>query len=102
MSYRLPCTLAINIVQATSFNQTLDNWDVALVDDMSHMFSEAKSFNQPIGGWNTGNVALLIGAFEGASSFDQDIGGMYETQVALPESSKITQCPHGFFALFSL
>jgi surface protein len=38
-------------LNATSFNQPLDNWDVSQVTNMSFMFSNASSFNQDISVW---------------------------------------------------
>ena len=37
---------------ATSFNQPLDNWNVASVTTMSNMFREASAFNQPLNSWD--------------------------------------------------
>jgi len=37
---------------ADSFNQTLENWNVSRVKDMSDMFSGAFFFNKPFAKWN--------------------------------------------------
>ena len=37
---------------ATSFNQSLNKWDVSKVTDMDFMFDDASSFNQPLDDWN--------------------------------------------------
>ncbi len=38
--------------EASSFNQSLNNWNVSNVKYMECMFSEASSFNQPLNNWN--------------------------------------------------
>ncbi len=39
-----------------TFNQSLDNWDVSQVIDMSGVFQSCFSFNQPLDSWNVENV----------------------------------------------
>jgi len=41
-------TMAMMFVEATSFNQPLDKWNVSNVVDMGYMFRDANSFNQPL------------------------------------------------------
>ena len=50
---------------ATSFNQSLDNWDVSNVERMSEMFEGATSFNQPLNKWNVSNVKIMRWMFNG-------------------------------------
>ena len=42
--------------KASSFNQSLDNWNTSSVSFMFWMFYLAKKFNQPIGSWDISNV----------------------------------------------
>jgi surface protein len=58
---------------ATSFNQGLNNWDVSNVIDMSYMFDNALSFNERIDNWNVSNVTQMSGMFENASIFNQPL-----------------------------
>ena len=37
---------------ASSFNQSLNNWNVSKVTNMEAMFRDAISFNQPLENWN--------------------------------------------------
>ncbi len=61
-------------LQATSFNQNIDSWDVSNVTNMGAMFNVASTFNQPIGSWNLGNVTNMSFMFYQATSFNQPIG----------------------------
>jgi surface protein len=40
--------MAMMFVEATSFNQPLNNWNVSKVTNMEAMFWGATSFNQPL------------------------------------------------------
>jgi hypothetical protein len=59
---------------ATSFNQPLDSWNVYIVSEMRNMFNNATSFNQDIGGWVVSSATNMQGMFNGATAFNQDIG----------------------------
>jgi len=41
---------------ATSFNKSINHWDVSKVTDMTRIFDGATNFNQPINYWNLTNV----------------------------------------------
>jgi len=58
---------------ASSFNQPLDNWDVSSVTDMSSMFSGATSFNQSLNDWDVSGVTDMSSMFSGATSFNQPL-----------------------------
>ena len=46
-------------VNATSFNQPLNNWNVSNVTDMSGMFASATSFNQDLSMWCVSNIPTM-------------------------------------------
>ena len=50
---------------ATSFNQSLNKWDVSKVTDMDFMFDDASSFNQPLDDWNVSKVKNMRHMFCG-------------------------------------
>ena len=58
---------------ATSFNQSLNKWDVSNVRHMREMFKGATSFNQPLNNWNVSNVTFMNRMFNGARSFNQPL-----------------------------
>ncbi|MFX1395974.1 MAG: BspA family leucine-rich repeat surface protein [Promethearchaeota archaeon] len=53
--------------------ESMNDWDVSKVIDMSWMFMGAANFNQDISSWNTSNVNDMSHMFHGARSFNQDI-----------------------------
>jgi len=53
--------------EASSFNQTLNNWNVSKVTDMYGMFYHAYSFDQNIGSWNVSSVTTMHYMFWGFS-----------------------------------
>ena len=55
--------------KAYIFNQTLNNWDVANVEDMSFMFRMARKFNGQISNWNTSNVKNMHSMFAYTNNF---------------------------------
>ena len=63
---------------ANAFNNggtnSINNWNVSNVNDMSYMFSQAYDFDQDIGEWDTSNVTNMNLMFRAASDFNQDIG----------------------------
>ena len=54
-------------------SNTITNWNVQNVTNMSQMFSNCTSFNHPLG-WTTSALKLSDGMFSGATSFNQNIG----------------------------
>src|SRR5690625_3389538 len=58
---------------ATSFNQSLQGWNVESVSEMYEMFSGAASFDQNLNAWDVSAVTDMGGMFRGALSFNGDI-----------------------------
>jgi len=71
-------------VNAYSFNQPLNNWNVSNVRDMEAMFVDARSFNQPLNNWNVSNVADMKFMFANANSQE---GQIFHLAVLLTQSS---------------
>ena len=44
---------------ATSFNQSLNQWNVSNVTTLAYMFYSATSFNQPLNNWDVSNVTTM-------------------------------------------
>ena len=53
----------------TSFNESLENWEVGQATQMNAMFWGASSFNQNLSNWNTGNVINMAQMFHTATNF---------------------------------
>jgi len=51
---------------ATSFNQSLNNWDVSSVTNMDRMFYDATSFNQQLNDWDVSSVTNMSNMFDGS------------------------------------
>jgi len=66
-------SLEKTFLDAFSFNQNINNWDVSQVTDMTGTFREASSFNQPLDNWDVSQVRTMEYAFFSASSFNQNI-----------------------------
>ncbi|WP_371803561.1 BspA family leucine-rich repeat surface protein [Candidatus Lokiarchaeum ossiferum] len=73
-----------------STGNSLFNWNMSDVVNMSHMFSYATYFNQNIGGWNVSHVIDMSHMFHYANYFNQNIGGW--------DVSKVTNMSHMFMA----
>ena len=57
----------------SSFNQSLANWDVSSVTNMSGMFRDFKSFNQSLEQWDVGKVTNMSEMFRGCTLFNQSL-----------------------------
>ena len=57
----------------TSFNSTVNNWDVSNITDMNNAFRLAGNFNQPVNNWDVSNVTDMQNMFNAASAFNQPI-----------------------------
>ncbi len=57
----------------TSFNQSLDTWDVSKVTGMMEMFRGCTSFNQPLDKWDVSKVTSMGGMFSGCTSFNKPL-----------------------------
>jgi surface protein len=79
--FNQPVSWGIDIIEDTrnilsntyAFNQSISDWQVGNVKNMSYMFMGARDFNQPIGNWNVANVVNMIKMFKNAKSFNQSI-----------------------------
>mmetsp|Transcript_4271 Transcript_4271/g.9604 ORF Transcript_4271/g.9604 Transcript_4271/m.9604 type:complete len:167 (+) Transcript_4271:811-1311(+) len=62
-------------LNAASFNQDIEDWDVSNVFAMNQMFWGAYSFNRPLNKWGgkVGNVVFTHGMFLNATSFNQPL-----------------------------
>ena len=49
---------------ATSFNQSLSNWNTGSVTSMSEMFRDTSSFNKDISDWNVSSVTDMFYMFK--------------------------------------
>jgi surface protein len=55
----------------TSFDQSINSWDVSHITNMSYMFSNS-AYNQPLNNWNVSNVTNMSSMFQNAK-FNQPI-----------------------------
>lgn len=58
---------------ASSFNKSLNSWNVSSVEEMIGMFGNASSFNQPLNSWVVSSVTDMTNMFYNAAVFNQDI-----------------------------
>ena len=71
-----PCSFAPTRLQASSFNQDVDAWNVSQVTDMRQLFCRASAFDQPLGSWQVGRVRNMEQMFYGLGGFDQDLDAL--------------------------
>jgi surface protein len=69
---------------ATSFNQSLNNWDTSSVTSMASMFYSATSFNQDIGNWNVSNVEYMAEMFTDVTLSTDNYDSLLEGWASLP------------------
>ena len=55
-------------MNATNFNQDLNNWDLSKATDLMYMFYEADSFNGDISRWDVSSGTEFNAMFYGAKS----------------------------------
>ncbi|MFD1628742.1 BspA family leucine-rich repeat surface protein [Pseudopedobacter beijingensis] len=67
---------------ATSFNGSIDGWNVAQVQNMSDMFNGATLFDQELNSWNVSNVTNMSNMFKAAGSFNGNIKNWRVNKVA--------------------
>lgn len=60
-------------LDADSFNQPIEHWDVSNVTNMDLMFFDADSFNQPLEAWNVSHVTRMLEMFSGANNFNKPL-----------------------------
>ncbi|MDQ8003753.1 MAG: BspA family leucine-rich repeat surface protein [Pedobacter sp.] len=59
---------------ASSFNQSINHWDVSKVTDMSNMFVSASAFNQNLGSWNLSSVVTMQNMLNGSKLSSTNYG----------------------------
>ena len=82
---------------ASSFNQSIEEWNTSQVPIMAGMFKDASSFNQSLDAWDTSAVKFMNGMFIGASSFNQCLStwaGKSSTGVATTGMFSSSDCPY--------
>merc|ERR1711865_1178621 len=82
---------------AFDFNQPLDDWNVASVNDMAEMFSGATNFNQPLDDWNVASVNDMAEMFNRATNFNQCLSswaGKALSDVDVDDIFKKSGCPN--------
>ena len=75
----------------SSFNQSLNDWDVSKVTTMSLMFKDCINFNQPLGNWNTSKVTDMRYMFYGCANFNQNINN-WDTSKVTNMDNMFTHC----------
>lgn len=72
---RLPSTVTNikGMFALSSFNQNINAWNTANVQNMSECFDRNSSFNQPLDQWNTSSVTEASAMFYFAQSFNRNI-----------------------------
>ena len=55
---------------ATSFNASVENWDVSYVNSMESMFEDASIFNQDLSNWDMNEVHTIAKMFKNAGAFN--------------------------------
>ena len=71
-----------NIQTARSFlSNTIENWDVSSVTNMSRMFDDIRFFNLDLGGWDVSEVTDMSYMFYGADQFNQDLSAWQVSNV---------------------
>lgn len=58
---------------ASSFNRNIATWDISNVTNTSEMFYGATVFDQDITAWDVTSVTNMAGMFQNASAFNQDL-----------------------------
>lgn len=73
------------------FNQPLNSWNTSGITNMSYVFYGASIFNQPLNNWNTSAVTTMSSMFFDANAFNQYIGSW--------KTSSVTDMSNMFFSL---
>ncbi|MDY8138035.1 BspA family leucine-rich repeat surface protein [Aquimarina sp. 2201CG5-10] len=62
-----------SLFRFSGFNENINAWNVANVQEMGLIFGGTSTFNQPLNNWDVRNVTSLNLAFSNARKFNQDI-----------------------------
>lgn len=71
----------------SSFNGTINLWDVAACTGFNNLFRNNTVFNQDISDWDTSSLLYATNTFDGATSFNQDISGWDMSNVTTLENA---------------
>ena len=66
---------------ASSFNESIDHWDVSGIVSFFGMFLDASSFNKPLNSWALSSAVDISNMFNGASNFNQPLDNWATTGV---------------------
>ncbi len=81
---------------SSSFNESVNHWDVSNVTSIYGMFEGAISFNKPLNSWDVSNVINMSRAFINASLFNQsldswDVSKVTDMSIMFNRSSAFNQ-----------
>jgi len=89
------------LLDSTTFDDSISNWNTVAVTNMGEMFKGAAAFDKPllhdVNKWNTTNVTSMREMFNGATSFDQDLSKWDISSITT--SSNLEGCFNGATAL---
>ena len=86
---------------ATSFNQSIDHWNVGTIVEFYGMFWDATAFNQPLNSWNMSGAYDISAMFNGATSFNQPLDnwvttGLTDIKTMFKNASSFNQSVNNF------
>ncbi|WKV12688.1 BspA family leucine-rich repeat surface protein [Marivirga harenae] len=99
----LSSTLSLNQMfrGASSFNESIDHWDVSNIILFFGMFQDATSFNQPLNSWDISSATSISNMFQGATSFNQPLSnwvttGLTDIKVMFKDATSFNQSVNNF------
>ena len=64
-------------------NDSVNNWDVSNVNDLTNVFFGCVNFNQPLNNWDISNKTNLSGSFRSCTSYNQSLNSWQVQNVSL-------------------